>query len=210
MTLIREQTVLIGDPIAVKILTHNPSLSSVSRYPVVFEFPRAEARHHQLTCHVHLPQEFSRASAACSISIYPHIRYCTYLVLLFNTTGEENKYKNNDVAPLVLCTITLHMVTSSSNHVFILREFFLSPVNPIYRSCSVLSFARHVFNMFLKGGGGGTLNSLNVRVSEIHEYMAQQNLVVVQTIQYLCPTLQSRDARCTRIQQLISSSSQKN
>ena len=47
MTLICEYTVLIGDPIAVQMLTHNPSLSSVSRYPVTFEFPRAEARHHR-------------------------------------------------------------------------------------------------------------------------------------------------------------------
>ena len=47
ITLIPEYTVLIGDPIAVQILTHNPSLSSVSRYPDAFEFLRAEARHHQ-------------------------------------------------------------------------------------------------------------------------------------------------------------------
>ena len=47
MTLIRKYTVLIGDPIVVQILTHNPSLSSVSRYPIAFELPRAEARLHQ-------------------------------------------------------------------------------------------------------------------------------------------------------------------
>ena len=46
-TLIREYAVLIGDPIAVQILTHSPSLSSVSRYPVASESPRAEARYHQ-------------------------------------------------------------------------------------------------------------------------------------------------------------------
>ena len=47
MTLFHEYTVLIDDPLAVQMLTHNPSLSSVSRYPVTFEFPRAEARHHR-------------------------------------------------------------------------------------------------------------------------------------------------------------------
>ena len=46
-TFIREYTVLIGDPIAVQILTHNPYLSSVSRYPAASESPRAEVRHHQ-------------------------------------------------------------------------------------------------------------------------------------------------------------------
>ncbi|CAM9593513.1 unnamed protein product [Ascophyllum nodosum] len=40
-----------------------------------------------MTCHVHLPQGLSRASAACSIVIHPHTRYRTYLVLLFNTTA---------------------------------------------------------------------------------------------------------------------------
>ena len=41
MYLIHEYNVLIGDPIAVQILTHNPSPSSVSRYPVTFENPHA-------------------------------------------------------------------------------------------------------------------------------------------------------------------------
>ena len=36
MYLIREYTELIVDPIAVEILTHNPSLSSVLRYSVAF------------------------------------------------------------------------------------------------------------------------------------------------------------------------------
>ena len=36
MYLIREYTVLIGDPIAVQILTHNLSLSFVSRYSIAF------------------------------------------------------------------------------------------------------------------------------------------------------------------------------
>ena len=53
--------------------------------------------------------------------------------------------------------------------------------------------------MSLEGGKGCTPNSLNVRVSEIHEYVAQQNLVVVQTIHKLCPTLQSR-AICITVQ----------
>ena len=46
---------------------------------------------------------------------------------------------------------------------------------------------------------GGTLNSPSIRVSEIHEYLAQQNLVVVQTIHYLYPTLQPR-AICITVQ----------
>ena len=63
MTLIRKYTVLIGDPIAVQILTHSPSLSSVSRYPVAFELPRAEARHHQPDLpRVPPPRAFARVS----------------------------------------------------------------------------------------------------------------------------------------------------
>ena len=86
----REYPVLIGDPTAVQILTHNPSLSSVSRYPDAFEFPRAEARHHQpdLPRAPITPRAFARVGCL-SITNHPHIRYRTYLVLLFNTTGEE-------------------------------------------------------------------------------------------------------------------------
>ena len=136
------------------------------------EFPRAEACHHQPD----LPSAPTlRAFARIKSLLHRHppgypVQYVV-LVLLSNTTGEEH---NNDVVPRVLCTITLHMVTSSSNHLFVLRKFFFSPVNPIKRSCCVLSFVRHVFNMSLEEGKGCTLNSLNVRVSEIHEYMAQQ------------------------------------
>ena len=81
-TLIREDTVLIGDPIAV-------SLSSALRYPIAFELPRAEARHHQPDLpRAPTPRAFARVSSL-PIAIHPHIRYRTYLVLLFNTTGEE-------------------------------------------------------------------------------------------------------------------------
>ena len=85
----REYTVLIGDPIAVQILTHNPSLSSVWQYPHAFELPRAEARHHQPDLpRAPTPRAFARVGCL-SITNHPHIRYRTYLVLLFNTTGEE-------------------------------------------------------------------------------------------------------------------------
>ena len=100
-TSIRECTVLTGDPIAVQILTHDPFLSSVSRYPVASESPRAEARHHQPD----LPRAptlraFARVSSL-PIAIHPHIRYRTYLVLLFNTTGKENKYKTTTLFPVL-------------------------------------------------------------------------------------------------------------
>ena len=84
--------VLIGDPIAVQILIHNPPLSSVSRYPVLPSPHALKLAIINLTCHVHLPQELFHASATCSIAIHPHIRYRTYLGSLFNTTGEEKKY----------------------------------------------------------------------------------------------------------------------
>ena len=56
-----------------------------------------------------------------------------------------------------------------------------------------------MFSKCLSGGGGGTLNSLNVRVSETYGYMAQQNLVGVQTIHYLCLTLQPRVVLCITV-----------
>ena len=72
-----------------QILTHNPSLSSVSRYPVAFELPRAEARHHQPDLpRAPILRAFARVSSL-PITIHPNIRYRTYLVLLFNTTGGE-------------------------------------------------------------------------------------------------------------------------
>ena len=72
-----------------QILTANPSLSSVSRYPVAFELPRAEARHHQPDLpRAPTPRAFARVSSL-PITIHPNNRYRTYLVLLFNTTGEE-------------------------------------------------------------------------------------------------------------------------
>ena len=76
----REYAVLIGDPIAVQILTHNPSLSSVSRYPDAFELPRAEACHHQPDLpRAPIPRAFARVGCL-SITNHPHIRYRTYLV----------------------------------------------------------------------------------------------------------------------------------
>ena len=100
-TLIREYTVLIGDPIAVQILTHNPSLSLFRDTPLLPSPHAPKLAIIDLTYHVHLPQEISRASAACSIATNPHIRYRAYLVLLFNTTGEENKYKTTTLFPLL-------------------------------------------------------------------------------------------------------------
>ena len=67
--LIREYTVLIGDPNAVKILTHNPSLSYVPRYSVAFEDSHApKLAVINRTCHVHLLQELLRTATACSIA----------------------------------------------------------------------------------------------------------------------------------------------
>ena len=69
------------------MLTHNPSLSS--RYPIAFELPRVEARHHQPDLpRAPTPRAFARIGSL-SITNHPHIRYRTYLVLLFNTTGED-------------------------------------------------------------------------------------------------------------------------
>ena len=84
MTLIREYTVLIGNPIAVQILTHNPScLSPVSRYPVAFEFPRAEARHHQPDLpRAPTPRAFERVSSLlhCHLPAYP-VPYVSSLII---------------------------------------------------------------------------------------------------------------------------------
>ena len=138
------------------MLTHDPSLSFVSRYPVASESPRVEARHHQpdLPC-APTPRAFARVSS-CSIVNHQHIRYRTYLILLFNTTGEET---------LVLFVQSHYTwLFSLLTTFFVLREFFFSPVNPISRSCCVLSFVGHVFKMSLGGGKGCTPNSLNVRV----------------------------------------------
>ena len=110
-----------------------------------------------LTYDVHLPQELSRAPAGCSIPNHPHIRYRTYLVLLFNTTGEE----------ILVLFIQSHYTWSLGLlATFCFKGFYFSPVNPISRSCCVLSFVHHVFKMSLDGGKGCTPNSLNVRISE--------------------------------------------
>ena len=66
-------------------------------------------------------------------------------------------------------------------------------------------FCFHVCNRLpeiMKNGDAGIFPvyySLKVRVSEIREYMAQQILVVVQTLHHLCPTLQPR-AICITVQ----------
>ena len=72
-----------------QILTHNPSYFLSRDTPLLASPHTPKLAIINLTCHVHLPQEFWRASAACSIANHPHIRYRTYLVLLFNTTSEE-------------------------------------------------------------------------------------------------------------------------
>ena len=90
MYLIREYAVLICDPIAVQILTHNPSLSCGLQYPVAFESPHApKLTVINRTCHVHLFHELSRIPTACSTATQPALRYSTYIVLLFNIIGES-------------------------------------------------------------------------------------------------------------------------
>ena len=155
-TRIRENTVLTGDPIAVLILTHNPYLSSVSRYPVAFELPRAEARHHQPDLpRAPTPRAFARVSSL-PIAIHPNIRYRTYLVLLFNTTGEEI---------LVLFVQSQYtwllglLVTFCFKEVFFLAQQTQSNA----RVACFLSFVTFP-KMSLEGGMGGMLNLLNVRV----------------------------------------------
>ena len=78
MTLIREYTVLIGDSIAVQILTHNPCLSPVSRYLVAFESPRAEACHHQPDLpRASTPKAFARISSL--LHRHPHVYPVPYV-----------------------------------------------------------------------------------------------------------------------------------
>ena len=90
MYLIREYTVLIGDPIAVQILSHNPSLSCVLRYPVAFESPHApKLTVINRTCHVHLLHELSRILTACSTATQTPLQYSTYIVLFFDTIDES-------------------------------------------------------------------------------------------------------------------------
>ena len=114
--LIRKYAVLIGDPIAVQILTHNPYLSSVSQYPAASESPRAEARHHQPNLsRAPTPRAFARVSSLLHRQP-PYIRYRTYLVLLFNATGEENKYK----------TMTLFHVLFVQSHYTLLLSILVA------------------------------------------------------------------------------------
>ena len=95
-SLIREYNVLIGNPIAVQILTHNPPLSSVSRYPVASESPRAKARHHQPDLpRAPTPRAFARVSSLL------HRHPPAYLVYLLNITGEEYKCKTTTLFPVL-------------------------------------------------------------------------------------------------------------
>ena len=93
--LIRAYTVLIGDPIAVQMLMHNPPLSFVSRYPVASESPHApKLAVINRTSHVHLPQELSRASAAFSTLAEPISWYSTYVYrYVFHPTQVRKKIK---------------------------------------------------------------------------------------------------------------------
>ena len=151
---IREYTALIGDPIAVQILTHNTSLSSVSRYPVAFELPRAEARHQQPDLpRAPTPRAFARVSSL-PITTHPNIRYCTYLVLLFNTTGEE-----------ILVFVQLHYTWLLGLLVtFCFKGVFLAQLTrPHARVACFISLVMSL-KMSLEEGKGGTLNSINARV----------------------------------------------
>ena len=86
----------------------------------------------------------------------------------------RNIVNKNDVVPRVFCTITLHMVTSSSNHLFVLRGLFLAQYTQSNARVACFSFVRRVLNVSHEGGKGCTLNSPSIRVSEIYEYMAQE------------------------------------
>ena len=119
MLLIREYTVLIGDPIAVQILTHNPSLSFVSRYPVAFASSHApKFAVINRTCHVLVLQELSRASTACSTATQSALRYSTYIVLLFNTIGESFS--------CVFCTNKIHVRLFRLLIIFSPQDFILT------------------------------------------------------------------------------------
>ena len=86
----------------------------------------------------------------------------------------RNIVNKNDVVPRVLCKITLHIVTSSSNHLFVLRELFLAQYTQSNARVACFSFVRHILNVSHEGGKGCTLNSPSIRVSDIHDYMAQE------------------------------------
>ena len=149
-----------------QILTHNSSLSSVRDAPLL---PSPHAPNFaivNLTCHVHLPQELSPASAACSIVIHSHIRYRTYLVLLINTTGEKNIYK----------TTTLFSVLFGQSHytwllsllvTFCFKGVFLKPSEPNLTLVLRAFFRSSCFQNVSRGGDGGTLNSLKAIVNPV-------------------------------------------
>ena len=71
----RKYTALIGDPTAMQILTHNPSPSSVLRYPVALS-SHARKRHHQSDLpRATTPRAFARVNSL-PITIHP-VQYCT-------------------------------------------------------------------------------------------------------------------------------------
>ena len=129
-----------------QILTQNPSLSSVSRYPVAFELPRAEARHHQPDLpRAPTPRAFVRVSSL-SITNHLHIRYRTYLGLLFNTTGEE---------VLVLFVQSHYTWLLGILVTFCFKGVFLAqPTQSDARVACFLSFSFVIFSIYLPRGGG--------------------------------------------------------
>ena len=131
-----------------QILTNNPSLSSVSQYRVCFESPHApKLAIINRTGHVHLLQELSRASSACSIATQQALRYSTYIVLLSNTIGES--------FPCVLCTNKLHVRLYRLFIMFSPQDFILTfepcQSNPTLVLRAFLSFV--MFSALLAKGG---------------------------------------------------------
>ena len=128
-TLIGKYTVLIIDPFAVQILTHNPSLSSVSRYPVASESPRAEPRHRQPDLsRAPTPRAFARVSSL--LHRHPPAHPVPYVSSLIIQHYKENKYKTTALFPVLFvqshCTWLLSLLVT-----FCLKEALFSPVNPI-------------------------------------------------------------------------------
>ena len=148
-----------------QILTHNPSLSSVSRYPVAFELPRAETRRHQPDLpRVPTPRAFARVSSL-STTNHLHIRYRTYLVLLFNTTSKEI---------LVLFVQSRYIWLLGILITFCIKGVCLAQPTQSDARAACFFFRSSFFQICLsRGERDARLNSLNVRVSEIYEYMVQ-------------------------------------
>ena len=89
--------------------------------------------------------------------------------LLFNTKGEN--------FPCVLCTIKLHVTLFRLPIISSPQDFILTfeprQSNPTLLSRNFFSFVI-LSARLTRGEDGCTLNSPSIRVSEIHEYMAQQ------------------------------------